>query len=105
MADARTRRIAENEARFRAINERLRGELEALGGGDDPIGFVCECANVDCRDVLELAPDRYRAVRQHPLRFIVATGHELPDVETVVERHDPAYLVIQKPDEVADVLA
>ena len=104
MADARVRRIAENEARFRAINERLRGELEALGATDEPIGFVCECARVECRDVLEIAPAAYRAVREHPLRFFVMPGHELPDVETVVERHDPAYRVIEKPAEVADVL-
>ena len=104
MPDARTRRIAENEARFRAINERLRGELEALGGGDDPIGFVCECARVDCRAVLEIVPSTYRAVREHPLRFMVAPGHELPDVERVVERHDPGYLVIEKPEEVAEIL-
>ena len=104
MADARAERIAENEGRFRAINERLRRELQSAGVDVGAMEIVCECGYVDCRAVVTIPAAAYRAVREHPLRFIVLPGHEIPDVETVVEDHDPDYRVLEKPDEVADVL-
>lgn len=103
MADARAERIAENEARFRDINERLRGDLEPLTGEAEPLRFVCECGNASCRDAIAIPVGEYRAVRAHPLHFAVAPGHEIPDLETVIERHG-AYFVIEKPTEVADIL-
>jgi hypothetical protein len=104
MADARAERIAENEGRFRAINERLRRELETAGVEAEPMEVVCECGHVDCRAAVMISADAYRAVREHPLRFIVLPGHEIPEVETVVEEHDPEYRVLEKPAEVADLL-
>ena len=104
MRDPRTERIAETEVRFRDINERLRGDLEALAGESEPVYFVCECGNPECRDGVPLALRDYMAIRANPLRFGVVPGHEIPDVETVIERHDD-YLVIEKPAEVADIVA
>lgn len=103
MADARAERIAENEARFRDINERLRGDLEGLTGDSEALRFVCECGNARCRDALAIPVGEYQAVRAHPLHFAVAPGHEIPDVETVIERRD-GYFVVEKPTEVADIL-
>ena len=37
----------------------------------------------------------YERVRSEPHRFAVFPGHELPDVEVVVERRD-GYAVVQK---------
>lgn len=103
MADARAERIAENEARFRDINERLRKDLEQLAGEDESLRFVCECGNASCREGVAIPIEEYRAVRLNVLRFAVVPGHEIPDLESVVERHE-RYLVIEKPAEVADIL-
>jgi hypothetical protein len=33
-----------------------------------------------------------------PAVFLLRPGHQIPDVETVIERHD-RYLIVEKPDE------
>jgi hypothetical protein len=103
MPDIREERIARNEARFRDINERLRGDLQPLAEETESLRFVCECGNPSCREGIPLALGEYQAVRAHPLHFAVAPGHEIPDVEAVVERHD-RYVVVEKPARVADLL-
>jgi hypothetical protein len=103
MADARAERIAENEARFRDINERLRGDLQPVTGETEPVRFVCECGNASCREGVGVPLREYRAVRLNPLRFAVVPGHEIPDLETVVERHG-AYVVVEKPADVAHIV-
>ena len=81
----RARRIGLNEAMFREINERL----EALAEKQGQIGvldLVCECGHRDCADRIILTPEEYRELRSDPLRFVVLPGHEIPEVEDVVER-------------------
>jgi hypothetical protein len=39
--------------------------------------------------------EAYEQIRQHPARFAVRPGHELLEVERVVEEHD-GYLVVEK---------
>jgi hypothetical protein len=93
MADARAERIAANEDGFRRQNE----HLGVMGV------FVCECGDAGCRDHVEMPRDTYRDIRANPRRFFVRPGHELPDVETVVERGDGWY-VVEKPDDVAHIV-
>jgi hypothetical protein len=96
---SREERLAQNEARFREINESAQPQRESSGEGR----FVCECADRSCMQWIEVSTDDYAAVRQHPRRFIVAPTHEIPDIETVVERAQ-GYYVIEKPEEVAHVV-
>ena len=103
MADARAQRIAENEARFRDINERLRGDLQTITGDSEPLRFVCECGNASCREGVPLSLEEYQAVRADPMHFAVVPGHEIPDVESVVARHE-RYFMIEKPEDVSDIL-
>jgi hypothetical protein len=103
MADARAERIAENEAQFRDINERLRSDLQTLTNESESLRFVCECGNASCREGVPLSLEEYQAVRADPMHFAVVPGHEIPDVESVVTRHE-RYFVIEKPEDVADVL-
>jgi hypothetical protein len=95
----REERLAANEARFRDINEAAQPQREEQGGGR----FVCECADRNCAAWLTLTLAEYAAVRRNPRRFVVAPGHEPPDIEQVVERHD-GWLLIEKPDEVAHIV-
>jgi hypothetical protein len=89
-------RIAANESAFRDVNEAIaRGQWP--GEQDDPASFRCECARFGCNELIELSLRQYKAVRRHPRHFLVLPGHELPEVETVVERR-PDYLVVEKID-------
>jgi len=96
--DERERRLAENEALFREVNERTKGVNDAWTrvATDAPaFQVVCECGREDCSLPLSVSVDLYEAVRSHGSRFLVARGHEFPEVETVVDdRHD--LLVIEK---------
>jgi len=44
---------------------------------------------------VHLTKPQYEAVRADSRRFALTPGHELPDVERVVDRH-PGYLVVEK---------
>jgi hypothetical protein len=46
----------------------------------------------------------YEALRAEPTRFAVVPGHEVPDVERVVDRR-PKYLVVEKDDDDAEEVA
>lgn len=99
--DDRARRIADNEGRFRAINERLRADLRALPEDPDPVDFVCECGRVDCAQAVALSLEEYESIRASSLDFFVVPGHQAPDVEDVVDFND-RFARVRKHPESAD---
>lgn len=88
-------RLAANEARFREVNERLAGDVRELLEPAELIPFVCECSNAACRDAIELALTEYAGVRADPLCFAVVPGHQIEEIEVVVQTSD-RFLVIRK---------
>ena len=92
----RARRIGENEALFRSVNEQVRGLNETFLV-QSTLRVVCECGNQTCIEQTELSPTEYEAVRSDPSLFIVKPGHDDPDVETVVERRDGYHVVRKAP--------
>ena len=99
--DARAKRIAGNESRFREINERLRADLAALPGEPAPVDFVCECGRVDCAQSVRLTLEEYEGIRSGSLDFFVVPGHQAPDVEDVVDFND-RFARVRKHPEAAD---
>ena len=93
--EERERRIGLNEALFREVNERL-GEL-AQGFVHTPgkLDLICECGNVTCASRIEMDRDEYEQVRSDSATFAIVKGHEIPDVEEIVERRK-AYDVVRK---------
>ncbi len=94
--DGRTdaERIADNETRFRDVNEAIR--RGSWPGEDDGAGaFRCECARRECNRLVTISPREYERVRANPRRFLVLPGHQAPRGEAVVERHR-GYLVVEK---------
>ena len=91
----RERRIAENESRFRQINERLEADLRRLPDDGAPVGYVCECGRQACTQLVELTFEEYERVRGDPRHFAVVPGHELADVEDVLVATD-RYAVVRK---------
>jgi len=94
------RRVSANESAFREVNEAIeRGVWQ--GEEHSPVAFRCECASLDCAHLVDLTPKEYEHVRADPRRFFVLRGHEIPDVETVVEQH-AGYVVVEKRDEAGE---
>ena len=93
MDEERERRVGLNESLFRQVNE----EIRRLDHGDDDgvITVICECGDADCTERLELHLAEYERVRSDSLLYVVASGHEIPDVETIVERRD-GWKVVRK---------
>jgi hypothetical protein len=102
--DAREERLARNEVLFRDVNERI--EQVAARQGSDPhvFEFLCECSNLDCSLRLPLTLAEYEIVRADPASFVVALGHELPEIEDVVRETD-RFQIVRKHNEAARLAA
>jgi hypothetical protein len=73
---SREERLGEIEALFREVNEQIAS----------------------------MTLVEYEALRAEPTRFAVLPGHEVPDVERVLDRR-PNYLVVEKVDDDAEEVA
>jgi hypothetical protein len=89
---SREERLAANEGLFRQVNERIV-ELTDTWGGE--LDLICECANNECTERVVLTVRQYEELRHDPHRFAVLPGHEIPDIEDVIESND-RYLVVEK---------
>jgi hypothetical protein len=92
---ARERRIGRNEEIFRRVNEQIEQVNQAFGAVAGSMTLVCECADVACIEQIEVTPDEYTRLRSNPTLFAIKPGHEIPDVENVIERLD-RYWVVEK---------
>lgn len=103
--DSRETRLARNETLFREVNERIEQAVSAVGRADDHVyEFLCECSNSDCTLLLPLTIAEYEVARSEPHQFIVAPGHELPEIENVVARR-PGYQLVTKHGEAAEYVS
>ena len=91
------RRIADNESRFRDINERLERDLRRLPVDGEPVEFVCECGRLECTQSVLLTLDEYERVRQDPTTFAMLHGHEIDDVEDVLYDCERYVIARKKP--------
>jgi hypothetical protein len=91
MDEVTKQRLKRNEAVFRTVNE----EIDDRGGDRASVEYVCECSDPSCSAPVALTHEEYDAVRAVPNGYFVVPGHELPEIERVVARHD-GHLVVQK---------
>jgi hypothetical protein len=90
-------RIARNESIAREVNEAIehgRGPADVRA----PLAFRCECGRFGCNTLIEVPLGEYERARSHPRQFLVAAGHEQPELETVVQAGG-TYSVVEKLDE------
>ena len=80
----RVRRIAQNEASFRDINERLEAGLRQVQHTEELQQFVCECGSRECEQLVSLTFDEYEQVRRDSRHFAVVPGHVFPATERVI---------------------
>jgi hypothetical protein len=85
-----------NEVTFRRANETVieAAERASVSG---LIPFICECGDAACFSTVQMSAGEYEAVRDNPLLFLVAPGHEItgPDLSRVV-RSEGRYTVVEK---------
>jgi hypothetical protein len=93
--DPREKRLAQNEALYREVNERVAevAESHLLDSGEQLYRYFCECSNADCTLQIWLTLGEYEDVRRDPRRFFVAVGHELPEIEVVLERGERFWII------------
>jgi|1186.fasta_scaffold171876_2 hypothetical protein len=89
--ELRLERAAKNQSLFRQVNE----GIEQLGASGSSDAFVCECMDARCAERVSMTLEEYERIRADGNRFFVLVGHEVPDVEAVVETGDD-YLVVSK---------
>ena len=100
MATPRKERIAQNESAFRALNESIENSVHRRRSDEDLGGFVCECGDGECEDIVRLQLATYEEIRDDSRLFFVVPGHEVPEAEDVVRRGE-GYFVVRKHVDVA----
>lgn len=96
MEAIREKRLAQNEALFRSVNERIREAVARFGDDDEhSYGFLCECSDPACAERVELSVSAYEAIRRDGRRFVLADGHERTEIEQVVAADDD-HVVVEK---------
>jgi hypothetical protein len=90
----RDERIGKNEILLREVNERIE-QVNLRATEVRRFGFICECGDSTCAERVQLELKEYEAVRTDPRHFLTVPGHETPDLERVVERHE-RYQVVEK---------
>jgi hypothetical protein len=84
-------RVGKNEALFREVNERIR-EITTYDGWFE---FLCECGDQECTQPIVMSLGEYESVRSDATWFVIVPGHEVADVERVVDRTD-RFAVVEK---------
>ena len=101
--DERQRRIGENEALFRHVNERVKELNRSFSIVLDRGEYLCECGDESCVDRIALTPAEYEEIRAEPTHFVVKRGHVAPDVEDVVDDRGDYEIVRKREGAAADL--
>jgi hypothetical protein len=97
------KRVGLNEAIFRQVNEQIKSLGDELGVDEGRITVICECGDAGCTDRIELPLARYEQIRSDSLLYVIAPGHEFPEVESVVDHADGYDVVRKEADEAVEV--
>jgi hypothetical protein len=95
-------RRAQNEAAFRAINERIASLGHRYGA--ETVDVVCECSDTECTQRITLPANVYERARAEPTYFLIVPGHETAGIERIVERAE-RYAIVAKGGEAAEIAA
>ena len=93
--------MRENEELMEELNRRMERMLEEIReddestDADEPIAFLCECSHLDCRERVHLEPSVFDRIHKDPEVFILVPGHEIPDVERIVDQMGD-FLIVRK---------
>jgi hypothetical protein len=85
--------IAHTESAFREVNEAIA--KKAYRFDPSAVDFVCECADPHCTHRVVADLQEYEEVRTEATHFLLAPGHDEPQVEKVVDRGS-RHVVVEK---------
>jgi hypothetical protein len=80
---------AHNQALIREVNERI----EQLADDAAYREFLCECADTNCVETIQLSIAEYESIRSSPVHFPIKPGHDYPEFERVVEENENCSVV------------
>ena len=81
---------------YRAVNRELEQASEDAGrDANDQLEVLCECGEDGCNATIALTIGDYDEAHGQRDRFVVASGHEDPEIESIVTRKEH-YLVVDK---------
>jgi hypothetical protein len=86
----RANRPIQTQRFVQAVNDEIR-----RNDGVAPVAFLCECGNAACAETILLDSELLVRLHAESNLFVVAPGHEIADVETVVAESD-GYLIVRK---------
>jgi len=92
----RERRLAENQAFWRRVNELDPPDPGVLNA------MFCECGMLACDQRVMMTAAEYEQARARSTTFIVKPGHELLEIERVVETNE-RWVLVEKLGEAAAV--
>jgi hypothetical protein len=86
---------------FRELNDRVSQARNGLSAVRTQ--FLCECASLDCFDLIELTAEEYRRVCVNPLTFAVRpdAAHLHTEIERVLSK-EGGYWIVQRLPELAE---
>jgi hypothetical protein len=99
MKGSHTAKGAQNQTLIREVNERI----EQLAADAAHPEFLCECADTNCVEMIELSIGEYESIRSSPVHFPIKPGHDYPEFERVVEENEN-YAVVEKFGEAAMIV-
>jgi hypothetical protein len=86
--------IGRRQSLFRDVNEHI-DELAEHFDLLDQVPIICECASTECNEQIELTQAEYENLRRIPTHFAVLPGHDIPEVERVVEQNE-RFVTVEK---------
>ena len=94
MDELHAKRVARNEARFRALNQQTRAAVTALSERPpENCTIMCECAMLDCEQMITMSVADYQRVREVSNHFIVRPDHVIVSAERAIEYHEDWWMV------------
>lgn len=97
MSDERARRVGQNEALYRLVNEQIEGVNDEFGAVDDHFAVICECGHLECQERITVKRSAYEEIRSDPAQFILKPGHDADEVEDVIESTGEYNVVAKRP--------
>jgi hypothetical protein len=93
-------KAARNQSLCREVNERIESLSETAGD----LELLCECADLECTATIKLSVGEYERIRSSQVRFPIAHGHNISDIEKVVEENE-RFATVEKLGKAAEVSA
>jgi hypothetical protein len=102
------RRMVENEAIFREINEEVQkgfnklqrmandeGQEDLIEVPNTPLEYYCECSDENCRERIKLKLSEHTKIHKNRSAFVLKVGHHVDSIEKVLEKM-PGYYIVEK---------